>query len=242
VGWLRRKSDTIAIIFGIVIGLTAAAYGFLRSNRAPLSQREMATRVLAEYVRKTAKPKAVLIIGNPFSQTPGRPAELYSFEKASEAGLRKGFGPEVEVKIAFPKLKPEAERDASSVFVDPTTTTPLSYLVAADAFDLLAREHSECEVFVSLIGLPVNTGLSAFWLKPGPPRFALLLPDFKVVGEPNAIRAAFTTGKITAAVILKPGVSLPDNAAGSDDKSEFDKRFILVTAENIDQSLRLLLR
>jgi len=242
VGWFRRKSETIAVIIGVVIGLSAAFYGYFRKNHAPLSQREIATRVLAEYVGKTARPKSVVIISNPFSQNPGRPAEVYAFQKASETGLRKGFGPNVEIKVVFPKLKPEAERDANAVSIDPTVTTPLSYLVAENAFDEIAREHPESEIFVSLIGLPVNSASSAFWLKPGPPRLALLLPDFKVLVDPNAVRAAFKSGKIVAAVIPKPGVLLPDGATSSDYKGEFDKRFILVTSDNIDQSLRLLLR
>jgi hypothetical protein len=237
------KQKTAAIGAAIVVLIAIVVYcAYRQVNRAPLSQREIATRVLAEYIRKTAKPKGVLIVSNPYARDPGRPSEVYAFQKASEAGLRKGFGPEIDVKVGFPKLKPEAIRDVSSVFVDPNSTTPLSYLVAEDAYDQLMREHPECDVFVSLIGLPGNTATSPVWLRNGPPRFGFLLPDFKIMGDPNAIRQVFKTGKIIAAVIPKPGVSLPDRVAGVDYKAEFDRRFILVTGENIDESLPKLLR
>src|SRR5688500_7956398 len=93
-----------------VIALGAIAAGlvwFNRIDRASLSHREVATQVLAEYVRKAASPKAVLVISNPYTQSSGGAAEIYAFQKASVAGLRKGFGDGIEVKVGFPKLKPD---------------------------------------------------------------------------------------------------------------------------------------
>jgi hypothetical protein len=241
VHWNRRET-IIAFVAAIAAVVIAGWFAFRRANRAPLSEREIATRVLAEYVRKTANPHAVLVLSNPYAQKPGSPADVYDFEKAGVAGLRKGFEPAIEVKVAFPKIKPEAERDPGSVFVPSNTTTVLSYLIADTAVDDLIRENPDCDVLVSLIGLAANTLSTTYWSKPGAPRFALLLPDFSVLADPNAIRYAFKSGKIIAAVIAKPGVTSTKNPMGTDYKAEFDKRYILVTKENVDELLPLLLR
>jgi hypothetical protein len=232
-------------IVGVVVGIAAICFAlwliFFGSNRAPLSQREIATRVLAEYIRKTAKPRAVLLISNPYVPMASRTAEITRFHNSSEVGLREGMGSEIRVAVGFPKFKAEALRDVTSVYVPPNSTTPLSYLVSETSFDDLVREHPDCDILVTLIGLPASTASSAFWLKPGPPRVALLLPDFSVLGDAGAVRFGFESGKLLAAVIPKPNAP-PERAIGSDYRAEFAKRFILVTGENVDQLLPQLLR
>jgi hypothetical protein len=70
--WNRRKNAT-AIVVAVIAVLFVGWFAFSRANRAPLSQREIATRVLAEYVRKSANPHAVLVLSNPYTQKPGSP-------------------------------------------------------------------------------------------------------------------------------------------------------------------------
>lgn len=206
------------------------------SRNSPQSERELATRVLAEYVRKTAAPKSVLVISNPFTREAGRPAEVYAFEKAGIAGLRAGFGEAVMVEVDFPPLKEEVLRDPGSVQVDPRTTTPLSFLVADGAFGETARRHPKVEVIVSLIGLPVNLNGFAEWKAASAPRFALLLPDWRMIGGAEEIAAAFRSGKLIAAVVNKPNA--PEGAAAGDSKADFEKHYLLVTAENAEALLR----
>jgi hypothetical protein len=226
----QRKWITFAVVIAAIIG---GALLFNGANRAPLSHREIAAQVLAEHLRKTASPKSVVVISNPFAQQAGRGADAYTFQKASEDGLRSGFGSEVELKIAFPNLKGAA----GSVHSDPNITTPMSYLVTDDAFDELVRANPKGDIFISLIGLPMNTLSMLANQKP----YAFVLPDFKLLGDPNSVRHVFKSGKILAAVIPKPGAPPADKAA-SDYKAEFEKRFILVTPQNVDQHLPLLLR
>lgn len=209
----------------------------LRPIRAPLSQREVATQVLAQYLAKTAAPKSVLVIGNPYTQN-GASSAAYSFEKASEAGLEKGFGPTVPIKVAFPKFKPEALRDPTSVYVPPNCTTPLVFLLTDDAFEESLRAHADCDVVVSLIGVPANPGTMLAATK----SFAFLLPDFKFLGDPATVRHLFKSKRILAAVIAKPGSPPVEKVASADLKREFEARFILVTSETIDQHLPLLLK
>jgi hypothetical protein len=189
---------------------------------------------MAEYLKDKLHPKSVAVISNPFSQTPGRPAQVYQFEKAGVAGLEHGFGKETPMKVVFPLLKPEVLQNPASVPLDPKTTTPLSFLVSAAAFDQAIKEVPNCDLVVSLIGLPVKLAQVETWAKPGAPQFALLLPDCRMIGDLAAVRSAFSSGKLAAAVLLKPGAA-PSRAASGDYHREFEERFLLVTRENANE-------
>ena len=215
--------------------MAAVSLGFGCTKSAPEHDRAVATRVLAEYVAKMAQPKGVLVISNPFTQQEGRAAEVYAFEKAGVQGLKQGFGEKVSVTVVFPKLKEEVLRDPGSVAVDPQTTTPLSFLMAENAFSEVIQQNPNCDVVVSLIGLPVNLGGVKEWSESGRQKFALLLPDWRMIGGGDAILKAFREKKLVAAVVNKPNAL---ESAGNSYKEEFENRFLLVTAENVEGLLR----
>jgi hypothetical protein len=202
------------------------------AKNAPVSEREMATRVLAQELSKRLSPKNVLVISNPFSREAGRPEQVYEFEKAGINGLREGFGTGVQVAVDYPALKPEALRDPGSVQVDPQSSTPLSFLVADGAFSEVARKHPDADLIVTLIGLPVNLASFQEWNQPNGPKFALLLPDWRMVGGWDAISKAYQSGKLVAAVVRKP--QAPAEETSGDSASDFAERYWLVTKENVE--------
>ncbi|HEX7858705.1 MAG TPA: hypothetical protein VF773_00095 [Verrucomicrobiae bacterium] len=202
------------------------------SQSAPLSERELATRVLAQAVAKKVSPKKVLVVSNPFSREAGRSQEAYKFEQSGITGLKDGFGEGVKVEVDFPALKPETVRDPSSIQVDAQTTTPLSFFVGENAFSELARKHSNADVIVSLIGLPVHLGAFKEWSQSGKPHFALLLPDWRMIGGREKIVQAFRSGKLIAAVVRRPNA--PEGNATGEAQAEFDARYWLVTADNVE--------
>ncbi len=198
--------------------------------------REVATRGLAEYLAKSRVGNRVLVLANPFTHKKGMARDVVASEEAGLRGLRKGFGPNLTLEaVAFPELKTDAEKNPRAVFIDAETTTPLSYLVAEDAFDKLARQHPDCDLFVSLIGLPADLERVQCWQTNGPPKFALLLPDLRIIGDTAAVKYAVKSGKLAAFVLSKPGAPDSRSPVGRDLAAEFEKRFLLVTAENIDQ-------
>jgi hypothetical protein len=221
----------IAVIAGV-------AWYFVRdpARREALHSREIATRVLAEYLSAKFPGRRVLVASNPFTQT-GAPSEIVKTEQAGIAGLREGFDKKNTLTVAFPELKPEARTNPRSVFIDGQTTTPLSFLVAENAFDKLAREHPASDLIVSLIGLPAALDKVQCWRNPGPPQFALLLPDLRMIGDSAAVKAAMQSGKLVAFVLAKPGVE-PSNSATDKTEAEFQKQFLLVTMENIDRMVQ----
>jgi hypothetical protein len=223
------------------VALVAAGFGvwfFLKADPQgnSLRVREIATRGLAEHLARTYSGKKVLIVSNPFTQQTGTAKAVLEMEQAGIRGLREGFGKSVPVAaVAYPELKPEARENPRALLVDVESATPLSYLVAPEAFDQLARQHADCELVVSLIGLPIDVGGTEAWKAPGAPGFALLLPDLKIIGDAAAVKTAVKSGKLAAFVIVRPGAPGDDTTPGRDWKAEFEKRFLLVTAENVDQ-------
>ena len=200
---------------GIALAVAAfAAWHFTRNDEqsAAFRSRRAAARTMAEYLARKFPGPRVVVISNPFTQFGASP-DTIKMEQAGIEGLREGFGKKATVKVVVPELKPAARSDPRSLLVDPTTPNPLSYLVIEDSFDKLA---TDCDVVVSLIGLPAALDRVQCWQKAGKPAFALLLPDLRIIGD---VRAPLKTGKLAAFAMLKPKT-----------KDEF----LLVTPENVD--------
>ncbi len=204
------------------------------TDSAPLSERELATTVLAQESAKVVRPKKVLVISNPFSEQPGRPEQVYEFEKAGVAGLEEGFGKDVKIEVVFPQLKPEVLKDPRSVQVDPQSPTPLSFLVSEQAFSEVLQKYPDADLVVSLIGLPLNLASFKEWNQPDKPQFALLFPDWRIIGNQPAITRAFQSGKLVTAVVRKP---IPEEREG-DPKAQFDGKYFLVTRANVESMLQ----
>ena len=226
----------------IVLGLVEAQFHLLGKlwGAGPLTHRELAMEYLGRYLANQYPHKRAVVLSNPFSQEPGQPREIYQFEKAGLRGLRRGLGNAVVVEaVAFPELKPGFVKDHRSVFIDPQTTTPLSYVVSDEALDKIAAAHPQAELVVSLIGLPLKVRQTETWKPSNPMKFALLLPDLRMVGGEGAVREAILSGKIVACIMNKPGAPGEDQPMGKDSRMEFDRRFLLVNRDTIDRLLQV---
>jgi hypothetical protein len=229
---LKRIAPILALVAFIA---AIVLWFFLRNDPRDnaLDAREVATHRLAEYLAQNYPGQRALLVSNPFTENDATAKEIVATEKAGIAGVRKGLGGKVTLEaIAYPELKPEARANPRAVFIDGETTTPLSYLVADDSFDKLLAKHPNCDLMISLVGLPASLKETQCWQNEKP-RFALLLPDLRFVGNAAAVKRAVQSGKLAAFVLPKPGA--PDSRAPLKGPGDFDQRFILVTRENIDR-------
>jgi hypothetical protein len=235
------NGQKLAVAF---LALVAAFFGLkfmLRPQplRHALEARALATRQLGEYLAATQSGKRVLVMSNPFIRRANTDRAIVETEEAGLRGLRDGLKGRLAITaVAYPDLRPEARDNPRAVPIDPETTTPLSYLVAPDAFDSVLRQNPGCDIVVSLIGLPVELNRCEAWQAAAAPAFALLLPDLRPVGDTAAVEAAVKSGKLLAFVARKPGGPSDDTPMGKDARTEFERRFLLVTRENIDQIVR----
>lgn len=233
----------LALPLTLLLIVSGAAVWWLlfRNNpqRTALDARELATWGLADHVARQSPGSRVLVVSNPFAQQPDVASEIKETEEAGIRGIRQGLGTQATLEaVVLPELRPEALKNPRALLQDADTSTPLSYLVAVDAFDRLAEQHPDCDVVISLVGLPAELAAVKIWSKPGPPKFALLLPDLRVIGNRAAVQRAVKGGKLAAFVLPKPGASDPHAAIGRNSAGEFEKRFVLVTMENIDQMMQ----
>ncbi len=238
--WLRIAFTILLLAF--VLGLLETQLGLVRGllGGGPLNQRELAMQFLGQYLASQYPGQRVIVLSNPFSTKPGQPREIYQFERAGLRGLRRGLGSALAIEqVVFPELRAGFEANHRAIFVDPRTTTPLSYVVAEDALDNLARQHPAAQILVSLIGLPVNVLETEAWKPDSGRKFALLLPDLRMIGDQAAIGRAIHSRKIAALVLNKPGAPPENQPLGRHLKMEFDQRFLLVTPETVDRYLQV---
>ncbi len=193
-------------------GLALAVVFFLLSRRATpeseaLSARREAMKLLGAQIIKLRPNANVLVLGNPFSRDAGVFDERKQFERAALRGLRDGLGRSPSITVVFPEIKPEYVANPASVMIPPDSKTPLSFIIKSDAVDQLAAAHPECNVIVSLIGLPVGIERLKVWDQKNPISLGLLLPDLRWLGGPAETVAAFQRGKLLAAVFEKPGTN-----------------------------------
>jgi hypothetical protein len=236
---MKRNLALLIVAAAVAAGLAFWLFRRDPAQTAALGGRTQATRALTEYLVKTKAGRGVLVVSNPFIERGGVSGEIRATEAAGVRGIEQGLGGRLKMEgPVFPALKPEAEKDPRSVPIDPETTTPLGYLVAEDAFDRLAKAHPDCDVILSLIGLPAALPRVQCWQAAGPPRFALLLPDLRMIGNAEAVRGAVQRGKLAAFVLQKPPA--PDAKAGAKPEAaaDFERQFVLVTADNIDQVIQ----
>ena len=226
----------------LALGATGLLWYFLKNGpqQNAMHAREIATRGLAEYLAKKFPGQRAIVLSNPFSQHADAAPEIKEAEAAGIRGLRKGFENKITLAaIAYPELKPEAEKDPRAVFIDPATTTPLSFLVAENSFDKASREHPGTEIIVSLIGMPAELDKVEIWKASGPPAFALLWPDLRLIGDATALKTAMASGKLAAFVLHKPKGIEDAVRPEHDFNTEFESRFLLVTPDNVEKMLEI---
>jgi hypothetical protein len=227
---MAARGRTGLIIVIAVLILAGGAFLWIRHKKPAISEREYATELLAEFLKTAVKPKSVLVIGNPFTDLPNYSGQAKEFERAGIAGLKNGFGPRIPVKVAHPAIKPSVLADPTSVHIDSKSSTPLSFMIESSAFDEVLKANSDCDLAVSIIGLPVNLSSMEAWNKNGPPRFALLLPDWRIIGDPAGIQQAFASGKLVGAVVVEPGSALA---------TDLKNRYFLINSNNVGETLAL---
>lgn len=193
--------------------------------------REIATRVPGAQV---------LVVGNPFAVTPAADARVREAEAASERGLKRGLGDGGSlVGVVHPELTPQASANPSSVELPVGASTPLSFMTRPGAWDRFGFASVQGKtIWVSLIGFPADLAETRAWRDPEGPFWVCYQPDWRILGGREAIRDAFTRGRLLAAVLARPGAPPEADALGADAAAEFQRRCLLITRENVEEMLR----
>lgn len=235
---MQQKPAIIFLIAALVLG---AVWFVNRPDPVGggLRIREVAARALVEELARLNPGGRILVLSNPFVKQPGTAPEIVAMEQAGIAGITAGAGKALTIgAVVNPELRPEAREDPAAELAGVNTTTPISFLMATDAIDKLVKQHPDCGLIVSLVGLPSELNACQAWSAPAGPKFAFLLPDFRGIADSATILQAVKSGKVVAFVLPKPGALGNDGKVSGDFQAEFEKRFVLVTARNVEQVLQ----
>lgn len=223
-----RPGPILAFLALIVAG--ALTVGIMTFRRPPTvskaDQLEVFARVsamvLGEHLAQTAPDAKILVV------VVAPQAHLEDpLTRLGVEGLKAGLGTANPI-VAIDS--PRAEAAATGGPVTPEKALRLRRTTRADGFDKLLDAYPECNLVVSFIGLPQNPEAMAVW-KRAPearPRFAL------IGGSVRHCRNAILAGAVCAAIVTRPDY-LPDQTVPEDLRAAFDRRFLLVTPENVEQ-------
>jgi hypothetical protein len=221
------------ILLLLMVGLIAWKFFSSDATKGATLVRQMATEGLAKEIIRFSPRAKVLVVSNPFTTQPNISRSVLQGEQAGLRGLQKVLGKEA-LTVAFPQLKNGALENPTSFSMPHSTTTPIAYLLSDDAFDAVWEKNTKCDFIVSLIGIPPDIRQHHLWQRADGPKLVFLLPDLWILGDKSAIAEAFKSGKIAAAVMNKP--EAPSDQV-LDPKLDFSKRFLLITAANVDDMI-----
>ncbi len=105
------------------------------------------------------------------------------------------------------------------------------FLFTAEKFDEMVDDHPECDLVLSLIGLPNEFPKMTFWEKDDDERPALVLVNPTIWELKKAIQADL----ISAILTSKPVAHDPKAKIPEDEKVAFDLRFLLIYGKNVEK-------
>jgi hypothetical protein len=106
------------------------------------------------------------------------------------------------------------------------------FIFTPESFDYMVKLHPECNLVVSLIGLPNNLKELKFWHMKPEKRPKLVVAFASVYELKTAIKMGFISAAITYNRSFKPNIAeeLPDDA-----DELFNQRYLLIDKKNIDR-------
>ena len=144
------------------------------------------------------------------------------------AGLREGFGSAItNVTIKSPPVqKPKGGPEDYSM--------PMMELMKADDFNKLFDQNRSCNLIITMIGLPYDFPKLNLWkqFEQDPKKTPLLC---LMNADISMMYPAIKSGLVPAAVTHNPDARYTEEAAPVDPQQAFDKRYLLITTENVDE-------
>ncbi len=106
-------------------------------------------------------------------------------------------------------------------------------LLTAEVMDRVIKENPHCNLVLSLVGLPTDKWKMEFWRMKPEKRPPLVLANAYIYEK--KVKQAIQAGFITIVLHTKPVGFNYEEEPPKEDQAAFDKRFILITPENVDE-------
>lgn len=243
----RNKSNTlsqpIAIVLLVVVlggmatilGKTMGSGDIQRLMENELRYSKAGAYVFGKALGEKFPQKRALIIAS-------RNYEKNSRDKEIVESLKKGMGDDIKVlAVDWPTLT-QAEKDKQRRMMGPMGMVDsamrdsanedmfmMDEMLNAEHYDRLIAKHSDCDMVITLRGLPYNVGEMKLWSMPAKKRPMVAL----VLGDIFMLRGAIKAGYICA-LTYKPDIKFTEDACPKDVQKAFDERYMIVMPDNID--------
>ncbi len=206
---------------------------------------EVSTQYLGQHLAaKYPGAKAVVIIMPPSKF--GGSARNYLLE-----GLKKGLAGQVEILAEISPEIPRSSRvpgaaapaaDGASSAASPESGLsaddlffigPPEFWLTADVFDTMLQPYiGKVDLVITTIGLPTDMVKLKFWTLNPRPKLVI------ACGSIFELRKAIADKSVVAAVTYNPKAVYERKVSLTNVKAAFDKRFLLVTPENVEEISR----
>lgn len=247
VGLSKQKTGAVwgkpVAIVCIIIALATALMNIVKTssggNTAQIVEREqlfqkIGTQKLGMYLAEKYPGAKALIVTEPrIGTAASRPNILVE-------GLKEGFGGKITV---VEEVSPEVPQNAAKAFaaempameggeggMEGEMLPPLEYWYTAAVLEaLLEKYKGQYDMIVTTIGLPQDANRMKLWKAKDKPKVAIA--NGSVYELKGPIKAAMIVGAIT----YNPKAEYDDKPVPKDLDEAFNKRFLLLTPENIDE-------
>jgi hypothetical protein len=218
----HRRSLTVLLWLAAICGLVGpATAGTPADTRDAILKKEMryvraSTEYLGVFIGREHPDAKLLVISRATAAGNLRHAALMD-------GLRAGLANNASICAT---ATPSAfDQDAGNGQQKPAATP-----YTAAVFDAIVAAHPECNMVVSLIGLPTELAAMRFWhLEKARPR--LVVAFGSVYELRKAIQAGFVSAALTYSPVYTPQ---PNQPAPADYRAALEQRYLLISAKNIE--------
>jgi len=184
--------------------------------------------------------KAIIIV------QPSLSKDAASRPNAVVEGIKEGLGSKVTVVAEVAPTIPESAKKQFMTEMPPPpgqeggpgapggdpaeVVPPMEFWFTAELFDaLVAKYKGQIDMVITTIGLPQEPGAMTFWNLQPRPKLAI------TGGSVYKLKKAIKSGAVVAAVTYNPKAVYDEKPPPSDLDKAFDKRFLLITPENLDK-------
>lgn len=180
--------------------------------------------MVGKFIAKNIPGAKVLVIEN-------EDFEKNEREQAFLGALKEGMGSESVTPVALEILNKPKRPEGMP---EDMPMMPVMEMMTSKDFDATLKAHSNCNVVVSVIGLPRDANNMRLWKEPAAKRPKLILVGSGMGGSVK-IGPAIKQGMISAVVNISKDAKFDDEGAPSAYEDAFKKRYVLIDKTNVDQ-------